>query len=140
MLTAALWSRPKTKRARVLEFVAASPDGRRFGESQRFIVEMNGKNYDEVVERNCWIHKDGLDSLKPRKQRRWAGYWCDTLGGSTCGQEQPWWRRGLLDRFCTKVDRRYYPMFLRNGECFVSPDGRFKIKVYARKLHAKWSS
>lgn len=67
---------------KVLRFIKASPNGRRLGEIQKFIVEGNGMVYH------------------PRNHR---GYWCTNLLGYGFGDK---W--GLLESFCLKTeDRRY---------------------------------
>ena len=55
------------KKQKVIEFIkAVGSKGLTFGEIQRFVVEMNGLNYDQV---------DGSE------RRQYRGYWCEMLCG-----------------------------------------------------------
>ena len=68
-------ARKAPKREAVLEFIKShGTDGASFSEIQRFIVTMNGKNYDEMQP----VYGGG-------HQRRWRGYWCDYLSHSWSG-------------------------------------------------------
>jgi len=102
-----------TKSQKVLEFIASSPDGKRFGEIQRFICEMNGINYDEREdekyfntylrqEASVYVCADGTKiptrSCKtPRRKHR--GIWATNLVCSYSG--------GLLYRFCAKRNGKW---------------------------------
>ena len=83
-----------TKKQKVIEFIkAAGSKGLTFGEIQRFVVEMNGLNYDTI---------DG------ENRRRYRGYWCVILCGtrgefSTGRNYTP----GILASCCTKIGDRY---------------------------------
>lgn len=107
--------RKVTKKMMVLGFIADSPNGRSFGDIQRFICELNGKNYDEFEYDKDWRHQptpvdvvDGEYSFKrvgPWKmfrRRKYRGYWCTNLVGSHYGPT------GILTLNCKKVDGRYF--------------------------------
>lgn len=92
-----------TKTERVIAFVKASPTGRRFGEIQRFIVEMKGYDYDEKRVVNQWqVTNQGA---KPKLARRWRGYWCTyLLGGGCFGVYGP---GALKNGGCVKVGNQW---------------------------------
>ena len=73
------------KREVVLNHIAKS-NGLTYGEIQRFIVEMNGLNYDEKTRYG---------------QRRYRGYWNDYLLDTI-------YRVGLLNQYCKKVGKLYF--------------------------------
>lgn len=90
-----------TKAERVLREIERR-GGMTFTEIQRFVCEMNGKDYDQMVD--TWAGK----------KRRWRGYWCDYLIG-----KNHWGRKyqGILNLFCVKgSDSRY-----RVSEPLTSP-------------------
>jgi hypothetical protein len=84
-----------TKKQKVIEFIkAAGRNGLTFSEIQRFVVEMNGLNYDAI---------DGAN------RRRYRGYWCVMLCGtrgyfSTGRNYTP----GILASYCYKNLQGYY--------------------------------
>ena len=90
-------ARAAIKRNAVLEFIRSKgPDGARFTDIQRFIVEMNGMDFDEMREENVWNSRN--DMITKVMVRRWRGYWCTYLSGSRCNR-----RPGILDAFCEKL-------------------------------------
>lgn len=101
-----------TKKQAVLGFIAESPTGRSFGEIQRFIVQLNGLNYDEfelVRDYNHFptqVHSgrtiEYVGPWKMNRRRRYRGYWCTNLVGSHYGRE------GILPAHCNKVNGRYF--------------------------------
>lgn len=104
-----------TKTEKVVRFIRRAKNGRTFGEIQRFIVEMNGMDYDDhhiaFSRRNGMVHQ--------KRVRTWRGYWCDYLCDTykykptkdrntgftrmSCKRKS-----GLLSRFCVKKNGRYY--------------------------------
>ena len=90
----------KTTREQVLQHIAAHPEGLRFVDIQRFVVENNGLNFDEKEPVRVW-GPDG-SVIGQKMVRRYRGYWCDNL----CGN---WMRRqGILSEFCTKLPSGRY--------------------------------
>jgi hypothetical protein len=87
-----------TKSDQIIQFIReAGSTGRKFTEIQRFIVELNGHNYDEMEVHTHWFTK------KEIKVRRWRGYWCTHLTG---GGINGCYGRGMLrDRGCFKNDQ-----------------------------------
>lgn len=76
-----------TKTDQIIEFVKQSGNGRTFGEIQRFIVELNGLNYDEFEDTWCG------------RRRKYRGYYCTNLIGAG---------RGILRKNgCKNVDGRW---------------------------------
>lgn len=69
--------RKGTKTLQLLEFMAES-GGLRFSEIQRFIVELAGKDYDEMEQQSCWPRLPN-GQLTKRTVRRWRGWWCTNL-------------------------------------------------------------
>jgi len=104
-----------TKTKKVLNFICRSKNGRTFGEIQRFVVEMNGYNYDEFAKVNHYNRKTG--ALTKRRVRVHRGYWCDRFCDrhvwkitSKDGIPRSDIRRvpGLLSRNCVKYNGRYF--------------------------------
>lgn len=85
-----------TKKQRLIDFIASKPEGVTYGEAQRFVVELAGRNYDtmEVYDRYDW--RTGK-TVKTR-MRVWRGWWADHLTGP----------KGILTNYCTKVAGRYF--------------------------------
>jgi hypothetical protein len=83
-----------TKSDKIIAFIKESPNGRRFSEIQRFIVEeLNGLNYDE--RETCNTERTAHMKTLPRRYR---GYWCTRLtGGRYYGNGM------LINRGCVKV-------------------------------------
>ena len=104
-----------TKTKKVLNFIRRSRNGRTFGEIQRYIVEMNGKDYDD---RHTVIRMRSNGRYYKLRVRIWRGYWCDYLCDrtkmrpryDTLGARHYWptKQKGLLSRFCYKIGNRYY--------------------------------
>ena len=59
-------------REEVLAHIGKFPEGLRFTDIQRFVVEWHGYNYDSYTT-SIWTK---------RRQRTYRGYWCDNLLGS----------------------------------------------------------
>jgi len=81
-----------TKAQCVLEYIGQHPQGLSFSSIQKFIVTMNGKDWDEKS-----FEYDPKTKARTRPVRRYRGYWCDYLtgpGGHYSGS------KGLLNRFC----------------------------------------
>ena len=103
-----------TKTQKVIAFIRRSKNGRKFGEIQRFIVEMNGMSYDD--HHITYSYRNGKPVQK--RVRTWRGYWCDYLCDTY--KHKPYkdpegiYRMacvphpGLLSRFCVKRNGRYY--------------------------------
>lgn len=92
------------KRKAVLEYIRSKgPDGAMFSEIQRFVVEMNGHNYDERDSRwdpvNQVVVADGGG-------RRWRGYWCVNLYGVGGYYGHP--SEGILRKYCKQLPNRRY--------------------------------
>lgn len=88
--------RKSPKREAVLNFIGSKgTNGAKFSEIQRFIVEMNGKNYDEFTIATKWM----------ARARKYRGYWCDYLCGNNWGGYK---KRGILHEFCIKVSNKHY--------------------------------
>lgn len=85
-----------TKSEQILRFIEASPDGRKFTEIQKFIVELNGHDWDTMERSPAYV-----DDPKPVWKRRWRGYYCTRLLGG------PFYGDGLLHRFCKKKKGRW---------------------------------
>ena len=79
-------------RNEVLAHIAKFPEGLRFTDIQRFIVEWHGYNYD-LIERftSVW-------SGRKITQRTYRGYWCDNLLGGNIYTN----RRGILPLACDR--------------------------------------
>ena len=76
-------------------------EGRTFGEIQRFVVEKNGRDYDDRVAFESW-DKNGIKMITyPRKNR---GYWCTNLCGLHGNFQH---REGILELCSVKVGKRY---------------------------------
>lgn len=91
----------ETKAERVLCYIGMHPQGLTFSSIQKFICEMNGKNWDEKA-----FEYDPKTKARTRPVRRYRGYWCDYLtgpGGHYSGS------KGLLHRFCIQhpVSKRW---------------------------------
>jgi hypothetical protein len=69
------------KRTKLLHFASQHPKGLRFTDLQRFIVELNGYDYDTFDLVRVWDSK--YSRLKLARRRRYRGYWCDYLCKST---------------------------------------------------------
>lgn len=74
------------KRDKVLNFIReAGFSGRKFGEIQRFVCEMNGLDYDEMVFAREWFaplrYGYGVTVFQEFK-RKYRGYWCNNLCGT----------------------------------------------------------
>ena len=83
-------------RNEVLAHIAKFPEGLRFTDIQRFVVEWHGYNYD---------HKT-TDRWSGRTHRTYRGYWCTNL----IARPGPYVSRmGILHLACTKdpVTKRY---------------------------------
>jgi stress response protein SCP2 len=92
-----------TKKMVVLGFIAEATNGRTFSEIQRFVVELNGKNYDEMEDKLAWDAVNNCTKVIG-KVRRYRGYWSTNLtgyGGSG----------GMLGKHCVKIKGRYYIKF-----------------------------
>lgn len=91
----ALNAQVKSKRQQVIDFIkSCGTAGASFGQIQRFIVELNGYNYDEMQQVNKW------DTASPPVfKRRFRGYWCVNLGSTR--------RRGILQETCVFRDGRW---------------------------------
>lgn len=83
-----------TKTEQIIAFIKASPTGRKFGEIQRFIVELNGRDYDEMVK-----------NYKGQLVRKNRGYWCTRLLGGGCFGV--YGKGALRNNGCTKIDGRW---------------------------------
>ncbi len=93
-------SSERATRKAVLAHIAAHPEGLRFVDIQRFIVELNGLNYDEKEKVRVWTPDGKVKGYKA--VRRYRGYWCDNLCGNwLC-------RRGILQAFCEKLPNGRY--------------------------------
>lgn len=110
--------RKSTKKQAILGFIAESKNGRRFGEIQRFICELNGYNYDEFAYERDYNHMptpmggpspydtNRMGPWKVFRKRRFRGYYCTSLTGywspvtRSCS--------GMLGEHCTKVNGRYF--------------------------------
>lgn len=64
-----------TKKFKVLQFIGSKGEAR-FNEIQRFICEMNGRDYDEFIK--APVYKGGK-IVKYLSKRRNRGYWVTTL-------------------------------------------------------------
>ena len=91
-----------TKKQQILGFIAEAPAGRRFGEIQRFICQLNGRDYDQFELQPDWNHPatrmpDGSDvgPWKLIRRRVQRGYYTTTLGR-------------ILYRNCKKVGKSYF--------------------------------
>jgi hypothetical protein len=95
-----------TKARAVRDFITKKrAAGATFGEIQRFIVEMNGLNYDEMETVEVWTYNTGNVVTKPRQMRKYRGYWCvNLLGGGYFGTYGP----GFLGKYCVKIGKKYY--------------------------------
>ncbi len=103
--------RKPTKKQMILGFIAESSNGRTFGEIQRYIVELNGLNYDQFELVRDYNHfptrvsrGQSIEYVGPWKmvrRRRYRGYWCTNLVGSHYGRE------GILAANCNKINGRY---------------------------------
>ena len=84
-----------TKYALVMNFIAkAGPEGRSYGEIQRYIVEeLNGHDYDEMED--LFHYPNGVRTVRERK-RRWRGFWADHLVGN-------YREMGMLKGYCKKM-------------------------------------
>lgn len=91
------------KTAQVLSFIGNSgKDGRTFSEIQRFVVEMNGLNYDE---KNVDYYYPTPTGPAARYVRRYRGYWTAALCGTNGFYSKP--RIGILKKYCEKVGKKY---------------------------------
>jgi hypothetical protein len=83
------------------------PKGARFTDLQRFIVELNGLNYDQKEPIMRW--DDNLrQRVKVGMRRQWRGYWCDRFFDTLNYKGS---RQGILSRYFRKL-----------------PDGRYVVK------------
>jgi hypothetical protein len=80
-----------TKARQHLEFIGT---GKTFSEIQRFIVELNGFNYDEKRLESVWTRK----GVEQRFLRRYRGYYCTVLYGG-------WNQVGFFFTYCDKVGK-----------------------------------
>ena len=95
-------ARPPIKRNAVLEFIRSKgPDGARFTDIQRFVVEMNGYNYDEKQPEDIWNGPNMPVTTVMRK--RFRGYWCVNLYGTNHFSS-----RGILPTYCEQLPNRRY--------------------------------
>jgi len=78
----------------------AGLEGRTFGEIQRFVVEKNGRDYDQKVQVNKWDTEN-----PPRFLRKERGYWCVNLCGT--GDIYGHGRTGILELATVRVGNRY---------------------------------
>ena len=89
--------RPLTKKQQVINFLKTKgPRGAYFSEIQRFIVELNGFNYDDKHVINQWEVNAGK---APRYLRKHRGYYCDWLYGGG----YPIYRDGFLATCCERT-------------------------------------
>lgn len=94
-------ARPPIKRNAVLEYIRSKgEDGARFTDIQRFVVEMNGKNYDERESRWDPVNKVVVEDAGTR--RRYRGYWCVNLLGTAFTPS------GILPKYCSKLSNGRY--------------------------------
>jgi len=104
-----------TKTEKVVRFIRRAKNGRTFGEIQRFIVEMNGMDYDD--HHIAFSHRNGM--VQQKRVRTWRGYWCDYLCDtykykpiidSRSGIHRMSCKKklGILSKFCNKKNGRYY--------------------------------
>ena len=84
---------PLLTRQEVLAFIAKHPEGLRFTDIQRFIVEWHGLDYDKIDSGIGW---DG----KKFKRRRYRGWWCDNLLGKGNSPYRSRW--GILNQYCVR--------------------------------------
>lgn len=85
----------------VVSFITNSENGKTFSEIQRFVCELNGRDYDQK-EIQPWSGK------LVRVNR---GYWCDNLLSSNIdsqGNIAKHGRMGILTKYCYKHNKRYY--------------------------------
>jgi hypothetical protein len=81
-----------TKQQQIVDFIKAGGiEGRRASEIQKFICELNGHNWDEMVKERDW-HNGGY-----RFRRRFRGYYCTNLYG--CGGMFSQHRPGIFEKF-----------------------------------------
>ncbi len=108
-----------TKSQKVLLFIAAAEDGRHHKELQRFIVELNGYNWEDKIQENVsrYNEKTGETKRSLVWRRRWRGYWSENLGN-------------LLPKFCRKDEngRWYQNFFVGEGDVVMSLNGRYVYK------------
>jgi len=78
----------------------AGLEGKTFGEIQRFVVEKNGRDYDEMTHVNKWDKEN-----PPKFMRKNRGYWNTNL----CGLSDMYGhgRTGILEICSIKVGKRY---------------------------------
>ena len=76
----------------------AGLEGRTFGEIQRFVVEKNGRDYDEMTQVKKWDKEN-----PPKINRKNRGYWNTNL----CGLHSYTKRTGILELATVKVGNRY---------------------------------
>jgi len=88
------------KRTMLLRFAALHPEGLRFSQLQRFVVELNGLNYDTFDVVRVWRN----NQLKMGRRRRHRGYWCDYL----CDvHTATGFRQGILTKYFKKKNDLY---------------------------------
>lgn len=109
---------PGTKKAKLLTWMAEQK-GVRYGEIQRYICDMNGLNYDQMVDEMVWKEiemPDGGFRWGPagtKKVRKHKGIWATNLSGGP----DP-----ILKNYCFKA----------GGKWFVTPEVSFKLHVQTR--------
>lgn len=87
--------KPASKKQRIMDFIKSKgPAGAYFSEIQRFVVEMNGLNYDEKQVTNPWQVNNGE---APRYARKYRGYYCDYFYGSG------FFNGGFFSTFCVRM-------------------------------------
>ena len=99
--------RKAPKRDAIIAFIASGmSEGKTFGEIQRFICEMNGRNYNEMREETVW-RPDALNQFKKVRRRTNRGYFCTYLVGPIM-IKGIYYSKGFLSAYCFKNAKKKY--------------------------------
>jgi len=104
------------KRNAVLDFIGSKgADGATFSQIQRFIVELNGWNYDDMEPVRSYDASTGTWVNTGKTLRKWRGYWCDYFYGHHCvpldakPNVNGWVRKvSLFEAYCVRKPKGFY--------------------------------
>jgi hypothetical protein len=94
--------RINTKRAKILNFIRNSEDGRTYSEIQKFVCDMNGLDWDATCLRSRWDAKNQKKVMYLDRANR--GYYGTNLWGR---KKYPGDQEGLMHKLCVKINGKW---------------------------------